>query len=57
MTPITFIVTSVCKSIFFFFFISNKDAYSRTLPYAESHKAEKKLQREDKRERERRKRY
>ena len=46
MTPITFIVTSVCKSIFFFFFISNKDIYSRTLPYAESHKAEKKIKRE-----------
>ena len=40
-------------SQFFFFFISNKDVYSRTLPYAESHKVEKKLQREKIKERER----
>ena len=31
-----------------FFFISNKDVYSRTLLHAESHKAEKKItERED----------
>ena len=27
--------------LFFFFFISNKDVYSRKLPYAKKHKAEK----------------
>ena len=32
----------------FFFLISNKDVYSRTLPYAEKHKAERKKQRERK---------
>ena len=31
---------------FLFFLISNKDIYSRTLPYAENHKAERKVQRE-----------
>ena len=35
---------------FFFFLISNNDIYSRTLPYAEKHKAERKIQREGKRE-------
>ena len=34
---------------FFFFLLSNKDIYSRTLPYAEKHKAERKIQRERKR--------
>ena len=33
-------------AISFFFFISNKDIYSRTLPYAEKHKAKRKLQKE-----------
>ena len=32
--------------IYFFFLISNKDIYSRTLLYAENHKAERKLHRE-----------
>ena len=39
----------------FFFFISNKDIYSRTLPYAEKHKAERKVQREKKEKKEKRK--
>ena len=34
--------------ITFFFLIGNKDLYSRTLPYAKKHKAERKLQRERK---------
>ena len=29
---------------YYFFLISNKDIYSRTLPYAEKHKAERKIQ-------------
>ena len=29
-----------------FFLIGNKDIYSRTLPYAEKHKAKRKLQKE-----------
>ena len=33
---------------FFFFFYSNKDIYSRTLPYAKKHKAERNIQREKK---------
>ena len=33
---------------FLFFLISNKDIYSRTLPYAEKHKVERKIQREKK---------
>ena len=33
---------------YYFFLISNKDIYSRTLPYAEKHKAERKLKREKK---------
>ena len=32
----------------FFFLIGNKDLYSRTPPYAEKHKAERKIQREKK---------
>ena len=44
--------------IFFFFLISNKDIHSRTLPYAEKHKAERKIQREKKEYKEKeRKRY
>ena len=39
----------------FFFFISNKDIYSKTLPYAENHKAERKIQREKKENKEKRK--
>ena len=31
-----------------FFLIGNKDIYSRTLPYAEKHKAARKIQREKK---------
>ena len=31
-----------------FFYIGNKDIYSRTLPYAEKHKAVRKIQREKK---------
>ena len=38
-----------------FFLISNKDIYSRTLPYAEKHKAERKLQREKIKKKEKRK--
>ena len=41
--------------IFFFFLISNKDIYSRTLPYAEKHKTERKVQREKKEKKEKRK--
>ena len=38
--------THIRTHIFFFFLISNKDVYSRTLPHAESHKAGlKKIQR------------
>ena len=33
---------------FFFFLIGNNDLYSRTLPYAEKHKAVRKIQREKK---------
>ena len=33
---------------FFFFLLSNNDIYSRTLPYAKKHGAERKLQREKK---------
>ena len=40
---------------FFIFLISNKDIYSRTLPYAEKHKAERKVQREKKEKKEKRK--
>ena len=43
------------SSNLFFFLISNKDIYSRTLPYAEKHKAEKKIQIEQIRKREKRK--
>ena len=39
----------IFRFFFFFFLISNKDIYSRTLPYAEKHKAERKIQRERKR--------
>ena len=35
--------------------ISNKDIYSRTLPYAEKHNAERKLQREKIKKKEKRK--
>lgn len=36
-----------------FFFICNKDVYSRTLPHAESHKAELKItEKEDKKQKE-----
>ena len=35
--------------------ISNKDIYSRTLPYAEKHKAERKIRKEKIRKREKRK--
>ena len=35
--------------------INNKDIYSRTLPYAEKHKAERKLQREKVKKKEKRK--
>ena len=38
-----------------FFLISNKDIYSRTLPYAEKHKAERKIQIEKIKKREKRK--
>ena len=42
-----------------FFLISNNDVYSRTLPYAEKHKAERKIQKEKikKKEKKERKRY
>ena len=40
---------------FFFFLICNKDIYSRTLPYAEKHKVERKVQREKKEKKEKRK--
>ena len=40
---------------YYFFLISNKDIYSRTLPYAEKHKAERKLQREKIKKKEKRK--
>ena len=44
--------------ILFFFLISNKDIYSRTLLYAEKHKVERKVQRERKRKmKKERKRY
>ena len=33
---------------YYFFLISNKDIYSRTLPYAEKHKVERKIQMERK---------
>ena len=39
----------------YFFLISNKDIYSRTLPYAEKHKAERKIQIEKIKKREKRK--
>ena len=39
----------------FFFFISNNDIYSRPLPYAKNHRAERKLQRENKEKKEKRK--
>ena len=35
--------------------VSNKDIYSRTLPYAEKHNAERKVQREKKENKEKRK--
>ena len=38
-----------------FFWISNKDIYSRTLPYAEKHKAARKIQIGKKKKREKRK--
>ena len=36
------------EKFFFFFLIGNKDLCSRTLPYAEKHKAERKIQRKKK---------
>ena len=42
-------------SFFLFFGISNKDIYSRTLPYAEKHKAARKIQIGQKKKREKRK--
>ena len=43
------------RIFFFFFWISNKDIYSRTLPYAEKHKAVRKIQIGKKKKREKRK--
>ena len=43
------------STFFFFFLISNKDIYSRTLPYAEKHKAARKIQIGKKKKREKRK--
>ena len=40
---------------FFFFLIRKKDVYSRILPYAKTHKAKRKIQREKKENREKRK--
>ena len=54
----TKILLSDKARIFFFFLISNKYIYSRTLPYAEKHKAERKVKRERKRKKKKgRKRY
>ena len=39
----------------FIYFLSNKDIYSRTIPYAKKHKAERKVQREKKEKKEKRK--
>ena len=41
--------------IFFFFLISNKDKYSRTLSYAKKRKAERTIQIEQNKKREKRK--
>ena len=42
--PAEYIPSRLRVFFYFYFLISNKDVYSKTLPHVESHKAEKRLQ-------------